>query len=91
MNPIAGLEDSQTLNLTKVSVRHFPYNVEQIQILHKHLVREFGTLNRDWGFNIRDIESLPNVNMNLTIEYWFKDAKKASLFMLKYANKQFDQ
>ena len=91
-NPEAGLEGAQTLNLSIIKISYHPYDPHKIVAMHNRMTTDFGRLNVRWGFYIMHVETDYVKSMGLDIQYWFMDAKDATLFLLKHAPKnQFGQ
>lgn len=89
-NPMAGLEGSQTLVMSTTKITYAPYDPLHVSAVHVKMIKEFGKMHRDWGFQILDIDIHSPVP-SITVEYWFQDDQQAMMFILKFANHTLDQ
>jgi hypothetical protein len=50
--------------------------------------RDLGKINKRWGFQVRVASDDPG-SSQYNMEYWFMDARDATLFALKYSGEGF--
>lgn len=84
-NPETGLEGAQTLVMSTTKITYAPYDPLHVSAVHVKMIKEFGKMHRDWGFQILDIDIHSPVP-SITVKYWFQNDQQAMMFILKFAN-----
>lgn len=78
----------QRLVISKLRVNHSNYNHQRVFDLHLRMQRDFGKINQRWGFRVVGNDDYWHIDI-AKMEYWFMDAKDATLFALKYSGEGF--
>jgi len=72
---------------TVLRVKH-DYNYARVRDLHIRMQRDLGKINERWGFQVL-VASDDSGSSQYNMEYWFMDAREATLFALKYSGEGF--
>ena len=86
--PESGLGDEQRLVIGSLHVNHSNYNHQRVLDLHLRMQRDFGKINQRWGFRVVGNDDYWHIDV-AKMEYWFMDARDATLFALKYSGEGF--
>jgi hypothetical protein len=74
--------------VTILNVKYSDYNHRQVLDLHIRMQRDFGKVNQRWRFRVVSNDEYWK-NKVVKFEYWFQDARDATLFALKYSGEGF--
>ena len=72
---------------TVLRVKH-DYNYVRVRDLHIRMQRDLGKINERWGFQVQEASD-DSGSSQYNMEYWFLDARDATLFALKYSGEGF--
>jgi len=86
--PEAKLGNEQRLAISALRVNHSNYNHQCVLDLHLRMQQDFGKINQRWGFRVVSNDDYWQIDI-ARMEYWFMDARDATLFALKYSGEGF--
>ena len=78
----------QPVIISALHVNHTNYNHQRVLDLHLRMQQDFGKINQRWGFRVVSNDDYWQIDI-AKMEYWFMDARDATIFALKYSGEGF--